>query len=352
MCLIYPKDWARVGHSPEFVIHTPRPAQKYHMEIVQIIDGNHVKIDMQQPEWFSSRHGFVKLIKAPRRLQNGNYVINLFETRFYRVILQSGFIVDDSIGLTSLASSLDTIETLYANGTKVRYLANGVGKSGTTWLSRLLGSLPGCHAVDMSSAGLTGIDHRELVQVPLGGVYHGHLPYGFEVAEVLNTLNYHNVHICRDLRDVVVSEYFHKFAMDAGQFVRSDTLSLPKSDLLSADMIYSWSSSIYQAKSVLEWQMSGDCVLVRYEDLLAHPVDEFEKICRALHLPVDTALTTYIVDINAFCFITQGRNPGATDPQSPLRNGLAGDWHNHLSDETAQWLVERHLSYYQTLNYM
>jgi hypothetical protein len=351
MNLIYPRTWGSVGSDPEFVLHTPRPAQSYHVEISQIIDGTHIKINMQQPIWLSSLHGFVKLVKTPQALQSGAYIITFFEKRFNRIILQGGFVVNDGITLPSLTSCLDTIEALNGNGTKAKYLANGIGKSGTTWLAKLLGSLPGCHNVDMTTCGLTGVDHRELSQIALGGVYQGHLPYGFETVEALSTLNYHNVHICRDLRDVIVSEYFHKFVMAADQFVHLNALNLSKDDLLTENQIYSWSSSIYQAKSVLEWTAERDCVLVRYEDLLTHPIDEFLKICRALRLPIDAALTTYIVETNEFSIVTQGRKPGTADPHSPLRNGLAGDWRNHLSDKTAQWLVNRHLAYYQALNY-
>jgi sulfotransferase family protein len=351
MNFVYPKNWGTVGTNPEFAIHVPQPSRTYRLEISQIVNESHIRVEVEQPEWLSSRHGFIRLVRLSG-LQNGNYIINLFETRFNRLALQSGFVVDDRITLTSLASSLDIIELLYGHCPKARYLANGIGKSGTTWLSQLLGSLPGCHPVDMSAAGLSGINHRELATVPLGGVYHGHLPYGFEVVEALDTLGYHNVHVCRDLRDVVVSEYFHKFVMAADQFSRAETVNFSKDELLTAKMIYSWSSSIYQARNVLDWKADDDCSFVRYEDLLSCPVTEFEKICLKLRLPIDAALATYIVETNEFSFVTRGRKPGVADPSSPLRNGLAGDWRNHLSEETSRWFVARHLTYYQALHYI
>ncbi len=93
-------------------------------------------------------------------LKQGAYVAHFVENRFNRVIAQRGF--HCVAGNVVPCLSLDGVESLLAQLEGARLIANGIGKSGTTWLWRLLGTLPGQRCIDMDSKGLSGIDHHEL----------------------------------------------------------------------------------------------------------------------------------------------------------------------------------------------
>ncbi len=176
-------------------------------------------------------------------------------------------------------------------------------------------------------------------------MFHGHLRYGHETISELTRLAFHTFVIVRDLRDVAVSEFFHKFHMSRDP--QMDHLrSLDERALFEFCNVMKWSTSLYAAHDLLSWKESGDCVMLRYEDLSRDPASVLSAALRSASLQVDRSIIEYAVCCNAFERATAGRLRGTADNSSPLRKGIVGDWRNHLSDETSARIIDRFAPFY------
>jgi hypothetical protein len=347
MKILYPNDWGRLGTNPQIVALDPLSSRSLDVRLLRIVDDRHVP-QAVEGHMIASASGMTRIFEWVG-LEPGRYIAHVREKRFGYLAAEVGFFVEPQSELPSLLPALEVIEQLALRLSNLRMIGNGIGKSGTTWLYRLLGSLPSMNCLDMTAAAMNGIDHNELERVQLGQVYHGHLRYGLEVVKTLCRLNFCNVHIYRDIRDVVVSEYFHKFKMQPDQH-RPDLRCFSKNELLTFESIMQWSSSLYAVDDALSWAGSKDCVMVRFEELLENGEKELGSILHALNLPSHPALTKYIVRRNDFTAVS-GRARGEVDPMSPLRNAVPGNWQEHLDPDTAAQIEERFSRYFEAFNY-
>jgi hypothetical protein len=348
MKIIYPADWGRVASAPEVVIFEPFPERVLWTRVARVGDNGFEYLDEPVVEKRSS-DGLVRIFTFPELKANGRYAVFFYESRFDRVLGQIGLTLDGDYKRVSLAKSLNVISRLYNRLIHLRAIGNGVGKSGTTWLYRLIASLPGFAPVNMSGSLLSGITHLELSSVPLGHVYHGHLRYGLETLKEIESYDFLNFYIYRDIRDVVVSEYFHKFKMEPGSH-RPDLVEKGPEYLLKYENIFKWSSSLYATSDALSWKESSDCVMVRYEDLLANPVAVLKSAFATCQLETDDALLDYIVTCNDFKVMT-GRKPGEADPRSPVRNAVPGNWVEYFDADTRAKFSEKFGYYLDAFGY-
>ncbi|MFZ0544633.1 MAG: sulfotransferase domain-containing protein, partial [Candidatus Promineifilaceae bacterium] len=90
------------------------------------------------------------------------------------------------------------------NKKKRKILVNGVPKSGTTWLYRMILSVPGYSERGNFRGNINAYD-----SVQQGDVVHGHDWITAELSEKLRANNIQVVLVVRDLRDQSVSRMFH-----------------------------------------------------------------------------------------------------------------------------------------------
>lgn len=84
-----------------------------------------------------------------------------------------------------------------------------------------------------------------------------------------------------------------------------------------------------------DWMSRPGVHVVRYEDLLEQPVEELRQIREHLKLSVADPALTQIVERNSFRAVS-GRAPGAEDPRSFLRKGVAGDWRTWFTRDAGE----------------
>jgi lipopolysaccharide transport system ATP-binding protein len=89
------------------------------------------------------------------------------------------------------------------------------------------------------------------------------------------------------------------------------------------------------------WLAAGE-PLVRYEDLLAHPLEELHRALVALGgQNVSEADLQAAIEANRFEKLSGGRPNGVEDPASHYRKGVAGDWKNHFTPRVTARFKER-----------
>ncbi len=212
-----------------------------------------------------------------------------------------------------------------------RLLVNSVPKSGTTWTVAMLSMLPGYERFPMER--LEGTRPEELLNLQPGQVFHGHIMSSPGLFEILAEREIRAVYVYRDLRDVVVSNYFHLSSLNpkrAPVFFRT----MSKEELFKAENLLRWCASCKRYVDVQVWKTVPGVPVVSYEALKADAVGELHRLLAALGFKAEAALVRHIVEETSFEKMS-GREVGQEDPRSPQRKGVVGDWKNHFSAENA-----------------
>ena len=220
------------------------------------------------------------------------------------------------------------------------FLVNGSPKTGTTWMVKMLSSLPG-----YTDVGNFERQVERYHQVAPGQIIHGHDSYSDKLKELLATMNIGIVFMVRDPRDQLTSRMFHikrsrghpwqqRFqAMDDDTaLMRCIEGDATKADDLLPDMAA-------QVDYTLRWLDSdAPLVAVRYEHLHADPAGELAKVFSFLNVKAGPRLVHSIVTRNRFERSSVGRRvwqaarkPGEQDATSHARKGIVGDWKNYLN---------------------
>lgn len=217
-----------------------------------------------------------------------------------------------------------------------RVLVNGSPKTGTTWMIKLITSIPGFRPVG-NFEGEIG----RYAQVQPGEVVHGHDVFTPELKELLDANQIKVVLMVRDPRDQVVSRMFH-IRRDPNNRQNRKFLAMSDDEAILACIeggpgIRSALDLVALTKSWLAPGFNGICV--KYEDLIQEPAEKFLEVARYLEIPLSESFTRSVVLRNRFERLTVGkkvwkswRPAGQADPSSHFRKGIAGDWKNYFND--------------------
>lgn len=227
------------------------------------------------------------------------------------------------------------------NSNKRRVLINGGTKTGTTWMLKMVTSVPGYY---ISSGYNFRGDIQRYNEVLPGEVIHGHDPYSDELWEILSRREIKVILMVRDPRDQAVSLMYH-IERDSSHPQHNTFMELDKAGRLS--MCIGTDSSGFGGVSrwwhTLTKPWTDDttkAICIRYEDLSANTYQELSKAFRHVGIPANNVLTRSIVKRNRFERLSRGRKiwqsgrvPGKEDKSSHYRKGIVGDWRNHFTDE-------------------
>jgi hypothetical protein len=221
-----------------------------------------------------------------------------------------------------------------------KILVNGVPKTGTTWLARLLSTMPGQRRI-----GDFEFDIQRYWEVEPGDVVHGHDRYSKELHRILRETGIKTVVTMRDPRDQVVSHMFHVRRLESHPW-NQRVVDLSEDDALmlciegregsTADTFFGGVG--FWAKFNREWSTQCPEVhFVRYEDFLARPAEELGGLTRELGFEAGPGLIEAVVERNSFDRLIVGkkiwkqtRARGQGDAKSFYRKGVAGDWKEHF----------------------
>lgn len=222
-----------------------------------------------------------------------------------------------------------------AGQNRAKVLVNGSPKSGTTWMLKMVASLPGYEIV-----GNFDRDISRYHSVQPGDVIHGHDWYTPELAGILTQNGIKVILMVRDPRDQLISRMFHvKRSPKHVWHDRIQSMSLDEALTVcieGRDGLPGTNTMIHLAQSWLDSDAKVLCV--KYEELLADSVLHFAQALRyiGIHKNVDT-LADVIVDRNRFERLSMGRRiwqngrkPGEENANSHFRKGITGDWKNYM----------------------
>jgi hypothetical protein len=216
-------------------------------------------------------------------------------------------------------------------------LVNGSPKSGTTWMVKLIASVPGYYPAGNFQGQISRYRNA-----PAGAVIHGHDPFSPELAAYLEEGRVKVILMVRDPRDQAVSRLYH-IRRDEGHPWRRRLNEVNDSEGLM--LCIRGAEGLPGAQEMIglsqSWLGQGDRVLcLQYEQLTTAPLQQMERVCAYLAIPASRQLLQAIVDRNRFERLSVGRRiwqasrqPGQEDTASHFRKGIVGDWRNHFQDD-------------------
>ena len=350
MKIVFPNDWANISSCVQLIIHTPGLVKEFDVLIYRHTDeGSYEALPSFEILINKSRTLNFSILTISTSLPSGKYGAHFFDKKLRIETAAIGFTVNPRITFYDLRNELNEIESLFYSNQHRRFLSNGMGKSGTSWLLNIFGAVPGIN-IYLQDSELNVNDHANLIAMPCGHVYHGHFKFGSTIDRLLKNHEFSVVNIARDLRDVAVSEYFHKFHFQKGLH-RPDIENLPMNILLSWELIKSWSTAIYLSYDSILWDKFYNSSFCLYEDLITSPRSKIESIFLNIGLVVPPNLLNYIIEVCDFVILSEGRSRGDSDPNSFFRTGLANDWRRFLSDETSNSIVDHFEYFYDHFGY-
>lgn len=155
--------------------------------------------------------------------------------------------------------------------------------------------------------------------------------------------------VIRDLRDTLISLYF---SLKVSHAIISDNVAQGHKKLNELEfedgLLYLFGEGNGTAirvqadiqRSWLPVCQQGGALLVRYEDLIADELTQFEKIVDHCAINISPAQLREIVKRNSFTN-RAGRERGQEDVSSHYRKGISGDWANYFTDRVKAEFKER-----------
>ena len=232
----------------------------------------------------------------------------------------------------------ETREPFLKNNPPRRILVNSIPKCGTTWVRTMMAALPGYE--EYPRKGNDGTKPEQLLGVEPGQVFHGHLTANKKVFEILNKRDFTVVYVYRDLRDAVISNYFHLKYLNPKRAPKLFE-NTEKEELLLAENLEAWCNSAKRYHDVRNWLKVPGTTNVTYEALKADTSGELHRILSELKFSFNQDLVDFSVRSGSFERMS-GRKTGQEDPGSPQRKGIVGDWKNHFSDRVKESFKEKY----------
>lgn len=209
------------------------------------------------------------------------------------------------------------------------------GKSGSTWLMRMLLEAPGYlqwYPENIKQWTYHDLRREDFIPPPMGyTITKVHTRPTPDNVAVVNDTGHAYVILIRDPRDIAVSWAFYRVLPKASKFWDGMVgLSVPQRlefyirHVLdrTLDWAIDWRQLMHPERGLM----------VRYEDMLEDTPGTMRSILAHLSLPSDDAFIARTVEKHSFKAAT-GRDAGEARNDQFNRKGIRGDWKNHFTPE-------------------
>ncbi|GJM39850.1 MAG: sulfotransferase [Ardenticatenaceae bacterium] len=225
-----------------------------------------------------------------------------------------------------------------------KVLVNGSPKSGTTWMLKMIASLPGYEEIGNYYG-----DFQKYHTTKHGHVIHGHDAYTPELKNILLEEGVKVILMLRDPRDQLVSRMFHvKRSTNHAWNERMKSMDNDEALMLCIEGRENLPGMYDMITLAQSWlNENAEALVMKYEDLLEDTVQHFRIVLDYLGIRNNQGLAEVIVERNRFARLSMGkriwqnqRKPGQEDSKSHFRKGIVGDWRNYLTPEHIQRFKE------------
>lgn len=135
------------------------------------------------------------------------------------------------------------------------------------------------------------------------------------------------IHIVRDVRDVVVSAWFHYLRLNPAGLEQFGSIAN-----FATKYAQKWMSENQYAVSFGQ-KYPNHYLRIFYEDLHSRFRQTLTSCFEFLHVEASDVIMNQCGDAANFKRVAKGRTSGTEDRQSHFRKGIVGDWHEHLDRE-------------------
>jgi hypothetical protein len=160
-----------------------------------------------------------------------------------------------------------------------------------------------------------------------------------DVGRILDAFPHTQVVIMlRDFRDVCVSLAFHAARLSGtwrGYFETPEKRFLDNHFLSSVLTYYAGLGDVDDYMEQAQ-QRPEQVTLVKYEDLKASPSPTLAETFHFLGVTTEGAIVQNSLERNTFQRTAKGRKPGESNVDSFYRKGIVGDWKNHFSSSNKE----------------
>lgn len=256
---------------------------------------------------------------------------------------------------------------------KINIIVNGYPKSGTTWLSKLVGDLLDCPVKGFWLQDGDKLTATGLHKISIYDCYKSHHTYE-ELKSSLNE-NTRLIYIIRDPRDVVVSGAYHftflpiKLKSGLKKLIASPNTRIRVSNLLNQIIPISKRKSkmlnltVGKSDYPLQWMsnswgthVSGfinkNIFILKYEDLLDSPLETCGSILEYLECTISKTQLVKIIEKNTFGKKKQQYKQDNDYFNSRLlRKGIKNQWKKELSQKQIDIVNQEFKSLMSNLGY-
>ncbi len=164
------------------------------------------------------------------------------------------------------------------------------------------------------------------------------------------------VYIIRDPRDVALSasDHFGETLDETIKMMANPAgIGAPMPGTIVHELLSSWSNHV---ESWTKWNHPGIFV-VRYEDLLANPLDQFGRVARHFGISSDPVRIEKAAEFSSFNQLQRlesdhGFIERSVHSERFFRAGRAGAWHEQLSPERVAKIEQDHAAQMKRYNYL
>ena len=169
-------------------------------------------------------------------------------------------------------------------------------------------------------------------------------------------VTYGAIYILRDPRDVLLSAADH-FGKTSDEMIdmMADPLALciPMPGIIVHELQSSWSNHV---ESWTKWNHPG-ILTVRYEDLLADPLDQFGRVARHFGISSDAARIRKAVEFSSFKQLQkmeaeQGFVERSIHSEKFFRAGRSGGWQDKLTPDQVKRIESDHAEQMKRFGYL
>lgn len=141
------------------------------------------------------------------------------------------------------------------------------------------------------------------------------------------------VHLIRDPRDALVSDYFSTRYSHTNNSSRRLEVRRRLEQLETEDGLIEMLDFFAYGDQVSTWDFAGNDNIktIRYENLLQHTEETIKDMLHYLGIDVNETFVKTVVDNTSFEKLSKGRSPGQEDIRSHYRKGTAGDWKQYFT---------------------